>query len=149
MSENDAGENKVAIKRSTLPLFLSMRLSSDNVVLDSLDFAKGKEHYIPGINYPEGVSLYDRYWSSLYADRMHVDTRKVSCYVNLSGLVVNGEALRSFYYFDNCYWLLNKIEDYDPTTERLTKCEFIRVQNRAAYYTPGDVETTIITDDEE
>lgn len=149
MNENDAGENKVAIKRSTLPLFLSMRLTSDDVVLDSLDFAKGKEHYIPGINYPEGVSLYDKYWSSLYADRMHVDTRKVSCYANLSGLVVNGEALRSFYYFDNCYWLLNKIEDYDPTTERLTKCEFIRVQNRAAYYTPGDVEATIITDDVE
>lgn len=138
MSEDNALTEKIAIKRSTLPLFLSVRLSSDSVVLDSLDFAKGKEHYIPGINYPDGVSLYDKYWSSLYADRMHVDTRKVSCYVDLSELTINGDMLRGFYYFDNNYWLLNKVEDYDPTTDRLTKCEFIKVQNRGAYYTPEE-----------
>ena len=147
MSEEDILGNKMAIRRNTLPLFLNMRLSSDDVVIDSLDFAKGKEHYIPGINYPEGVSLYDRYWASFYTDRMHVDTRKVSCYVDLSGLVINGDSLRSFYFFDGSYWLLNKVEDYDPTTERLTKCEFIKVQSRDAYFKTEEAE--IISIDEE
>ena len=149
VSEDNMLADKIAIKRNTLPLFLSVRLSSDNVVLDSLDFAKGKEHYIPGINYPDGVSLYDKYWSSLYADRMHVDTRNVSCYVDLSGLTINGDMLRGFYYFDNNYWLLNKVEDYDPTTDRLTKCEFIKVRNISAYYTPVEAEAVAIEENEE
>lgn len=138
------------VECKSLPLFLSMRLSSRDIVLDSFDFAKGKEHYIPGIVYPDGVTLYDKYWASLYADRLHVDSCKVTCFVDLAGLTINGEALRKFYYFDNNHWLLNKVVDYDPTTERLTKCEFIKVRDIGAYYTPGEsAEATTIEDNEE
>lgn len=138
------------VECKSLPLFLSMRLSSRDIILDSFDFAKGKEHYIPGIVYPDGVTLYDKYWASLYADRLHVDSCKVTCFVDLAGLTINGEALRKFYYFDNNHWLLNKVVDYDPTTERLTKCEFIKVRDIGAYYTPGEsAEATTIEDNED
>lgn len=136
------------IECKALPLFLSVRLSSENIVLNSFDFAKGKEHYIPGIAYPDGATLYDKYWASLYADRLHVDSCKVSCFVNLSGLRINGDALRKFYYFDNSYWLLNKITDFDPTTDRLTKCEFIKVRDMSAYYIPTEgAETAVVEED--
>lgn len=130
--EYDANANEIAIKRNTLPLFLSMRLM-DTHVRESFDFAKSKESYIPGINYPEGVTLYERYWSGLYNDRMDVDTRKVSCMVDLSGIAVNSDLLRNFFYFDNNYWLLNSIEDYDIAANKLTKCEFIKVKSLDAY----------------
>lgn len=129
---NDTNGNDIAIQRTKLPLFLSMRLM-DTHVWESFDFAKSKESYIPGINYPEGVTLYERYWSGLYNDRMDVDTRKVSCMVDLSGIAVNSDLLRNFFYFDNNYWLLNSIEDYDIAANKLTKCEFIKVKSLDAY----------------
>ena len=129
---NDTNGNDIAIQRTKLPLFLSMRLM-DTHVRESFDFAKSKESYIPGINYPEGVTLYERYWSGLYNDRIDVDTRKVSCMVDLSGIAVNSDLLRNFFYFDNNYWLLNSIEDYDIAENKLTKCEFIKVKSLDAY----------------
>lgn len=129
---NGTNGNDIAIQRTKLPLFLSMRLM-DTHVRESFDFAKSKESYIPGINYPEGVTLYERYWSGLYNDRMDVDTRKVSCMVDLSGIAVNSGLLRNFFYFDNNYWLLNSIEDYDIAANKLTKCEFIKVKSLDAY----------------
>ena len=129
---NDTNGNDIAIQRTKLPLFLSMRLM-DAHVRESFDFAKSKESYIPGINYPEGVTLYERYWSGLYNDRMDVDTRKASCMVDLSGIAVNSDLLRNFFYFDNNYWLLNSIEDYDIASNKLTKCEFIKVKSLDAY----------------
>ena len=131
--EYDANANEIALKRTKLPLFLSMRLMDTMVSNVSFDFAKSKESYIPGINYPEGVTLYERYWSGLYNDRMDVDTRKVSCMVDLSGIAVNSDLLRNFFYFDNNYWLLNSIEDYDIASNKLTKCEFIKVKSLDAY----------------
>lgn len=129
---NDTNGTNIAIQRTKLPLFLSMRLM-DTHVRESFDFAKSKESYIPGINYPEGVTLYERYWSGLYNDRMDVDTRKASCMVDLSGIAVNSDLLRNFFYFDNNYWLLNSIEDYDIASNKLTKCEFIKVKSLDAY----------------
>lgn len=124
------------IKCAKLPLFLSMRLSSTNNVLSTFDFARSKEHYIPGISYPDGVTMYEKYWHRFYSDRLHVDTCKVTCFVDLSGIVVDNSLLRKFFYFDNNYWLLNKISDYDPVKDKLTKCEFIKVRNTSTYYTP-------------
>ena len=48
--------------------------------------------------------------------------------VDLSGIAVNSELLRNFFYFDNNYWLLNSIEDYDIAANKLSKCEFIKVK---------------------
>lgn len=124
------------IKCAKLPLFLSMRLSPTNNVLSTFDFARSKEHYIPGINYPDGVTMYEKYWHRFYSDRLHVDTCKVTCFVDLSGIVVDNSLLRKFFYFDNNYWLLNKISDYNPVKDKLTKCEFIKVRNTSTYYSP-------------
>lgn len=137
MDESDTLGNSIATKRTSLPLFLSMRLMKSDIT-HSFDFAKSKESYIPGITYHDRVTLYERYWSDYYRDRMDVDTRVVTAYVDLSGIVVNGEILRNFYYFDGCYWLLNKVEDFDITSDRMTKCEFIKVKDRSAYYKPID-----------
>lgn len=141
-STDDVSGNNIATAYTSLPMFLSVRLTN-NGVTNSFDFAKSKETYIPNINYPEDTTLYEKYWASFYSDRMDVDTRKVVCMVNLSGIKVDGALLRCFFFFDNNYWLLNKVEDYDPTTDRLTKCEFIKVKDRTSYYTPSDEQQTI------
>lgn len=129
---NAAGSN-IAIIRSSLPQFLSVRLIN-NKVYDSFDFAVSKENYLgEDIDYSESNTLYNRYWQGYYEDRMDVNTRIVECMVNLDGMRVDGDTLRDFYYFDGAYWLLNKIIDYDPQTMKLTKCQFVKVKNISTY----------------
>lgn len=131
-SPEDRSGNTIALSYTSLPMFMSIRVANNNVVA-SFDFAKSKESYIPSITYPEEVTLYERYWSKFYNDRMDVDTRKVSCMVDLTGMQIDSKSLRKLYAFDNCVWLLSAIEDYDPTTDRLTRCEFIKVKNIDTY----------------
>lgn len=131
-SPEDRSGNTIALSYTSLPMFMSIRVV-DNNVMASFDFAKSKEGYIPTITYPEEVTLYEKYWSKFYNDRMDVDTRKVSCMVDLTGMQIDSKSLRKLYAFDNCVWLLSAIEDYDPTTDRLTRCEFIKVKNIDTY----------------
>lgn len=132
----------IAIARTSLPLFLSIRLIND-IVYSSFDFAVPKEDYIAGIAYDESKTLYNRYWAKLYNDRIDVDTRKVTAMVNLCGIKVTADMLRQFYYFDGCYWLLNKIEDYNPSIGGMTRCEFIKVKDINNYYNGSEEVTTI------
>ena len=146
---NGAGDT-IAIIRSTLPQFLSIRLVG-NKVYDSFEFAVSKENYLgEAISYAEEQTIYSRFWESYYEDRMDVNTRIVECMVNLDGMKVDGEALRDFYYFDDAYWLLNKIVDYNPQSLALTKCQFVKVKNLNTYATSseeGDTEEAIIAND--
>lgn len=140
-SSKSASGSTIAIARTSLPLFLSVKLYKD-IVYYSFDFAVPKEDYITGIAYDESATLYNRYWAKLYDDRIDIDTRKVSAMVDLSGIKVTGDMLRQFYYFDGCYWLLNKIEDYDPSIGGMTKCEFIKVKDINNYYNSDEAITS-------
>ena len=140
---SDTINGQYARNISSIPIFLSVNISG-NTVIDSLDFGQPKELYVPGVNYAESQSLYERYWRDHYADRLDVDTCKVSCMVNLSGMRINQDALRKFYFFDNCLWILNKVEDYNPAKDKLTKCEFIKVKDEKNYRiaVAGNISTT-------
>lgn len=134
----DGENNTIAILRTTLPQFLSIRLIG-NKVYDSLEFAVSKENYLgEAVSYTEEQTLYSRFWEGYYEDRMDVNTRIVECMVNLDGMKVDGEALRDFYYFDDAYWLLNKIVDYNPQSMALTKCQFVKVKNLSTYASNDD-----------
>lgn len=147
-SATDRLGNIIALRYTSLPMFLSVKVANNNVVA-SFDFAKSKESYIPAITYPEEVTLYERYWSKFYNDRMDVDTRKVSCMVDLTGMQIDSKSLRKLYAFDNCVWLLSAIEDYDPTTDRLTRCEFIKVKNIDTYISRDNDEAVSAIEEEE
>lgn len=147
-SATDRLGNIIALRYTSLPMFLSVKVANNNVVA-SFDFAKSKESYIPTITYPEEVTLYERYWSKFYNDRMDVDTRKVSCMVDLTGMQIDSKSLRKLYAFDNCVWLLSAIEDYDPTTDRLTRCEFIKVKDIDTYINSDTDEAITAIDEEE
>lgn len=147
-SATDRSGNIIALRYTSLPMFLSVKVANNNVVA-SFDFAKSKESYIPALTYTEEVTLYERYWSKFYNDRMDVDTRKVSCMVDLTGMQIDSKSLRKLYAFDNCVWLLSAIEDYDPTTDRLTRCEFIKVKNIDTYINSDKDEAVSAIEEEE
>lgn len=119
---------------TTLPQFLRYKIVG-NQVQASWDFGKPKEIYIPNISYNDNTTLYEQYWSSYYNDQLDINTKEITCYVNLLGEVVNSELLRNFYYFNGCYWILNKIENYNINNYDTTKCTFIRVNSLFNYTT--------------
>lgn len=128
----DEKQTFVGYKLEELPQFLTYNINLNNV-RDSLDFGVPKETYIPNINYYDSATIYNRYWADFYADQLDINTKKITCYVNLEGINVNGELLRNFYYFNNSVWLLNKINNYNPNSVATTQCEFIKIQNTNNY----------------
>lgn len=132
-SETSRLGDNIAIALTSLPQFLSIRLINSKVY-GSFEMAVSKENYLgESISYTEEQTLYGRYWQRYYEDRMDVNTRIVECMVNFDGVKVDADALRDFYFFDDAYWLLNKIVDYSPQSMKLTKCQFVKVKNLSTY----------------
>lgn len=90
------------------------------------------------------TSVYERCWAAYIADRYNANTRTCTAYVDLRGLQPGPEMLRDFYYFDGAIWVLNKIANYSLSTPGTTQCEFVKVQDQAAY-AAGQVYTRTIT----
>lgn len=146
-SDKDTSGNKIAILRTTLPQFIKYKTEEiyqsgstgekysvdTGNVKQSLDFGLPKEIYIDGLNYSEDTTIYNNYWKKFYNDQFNVNTKKVTCYVNLYDWDVKQELLRQFYYFNNGIWILNKIDNYDVTSNNTTRCEFIKVQDITNY----------------
>jgi hypothetical protein len=128
----DKAGNKIAIKYQELPQFTRYKING-NTVTESFDFGLPKEIYIPNVNYGEDATLYNKFWKSYLTDRYDVNTKKVSCYVNLEGLKITQDTLRDFYYFNNCIWVINKIENYLPNSYETTKIEFVKVNDTDNY----------------
>lgn len=100
----------------------------------SLDFGVPKEIDIPDFNgYEESATIYGRAWKRYLQDRYNRDTKIMTCSVNLSGIQVNQNLLRQFFYYDNSLWVLNKITNYSLTTYDPVECEFIKVQSKTNY----------------
>lgn len=120
-----------------IPIFSRYRDGDGWEIQDSLDFGRPRELNAPGLVYypSEHITIYERAWRNYLHDRYDVNTRVVSCYVDLSGLQVSEELLRKFYRFDNSLWVLNKITNYSLTSVAPTLCEFVRVQDKANYLT--------------
>lgn len=98
----------------------------------SLDFGIPSEVDAPNVT-PPSQTLYERFWRAYTEDRYDVDTTILRCKVNLGGMQVGQGLLRNLYWYDNSWWVLNKISNHSLTTYDLTECEFVRVQDKSNY----------------
>lgn len=128
----DRNRNWVSYRITKLPKF-SRYIIKDNTITDSWDFGKPKELFIPNLQYDDRVTIYNQYWENIYNDKLDINTKVFSCNVSLRGLAVNTNLLKNFYYFNGCYWLLNKIENYDINSNETVKCEFIKINEISNY----------------
>lgn len=131
-SEYNILNQRIAYKLNEIPKFGRYKTSGNNIVA-SMDFAVPKEFYLFNTNYPDTSTIYQKYMADFYADQLDINTKKVTAYVNLNGLKINSDSLRNFYYFNNCIWILNKIDGYDINNFNTVKCEFIKVNNISNY----------------
>ena len=117
----------------SIPIFQRYFYGNTSVIEDSLDFGYPLQMDIPGVRFTEGCSLYERGWKKYISDRYNVNTKVMTCLVNFSGIKVNQDLLRKFYWYDNSLWVLNKIKNYSLTTYDPVECEFVQVQDKDNY----------------
>lgn len=125
-------KSSIAKRADKLPIFSRYLINTNGWVTHSWDFGTPKSLYVPDYSIDDTSNIYTQYWQSYIRDMYNVDTRIVECNVLLKERVV-GDWLRRFYYWDGSYFILNKISDYDVTSNDTTKCEFVRVQNMNNY----------------
>ena len=97
-------------------------------IINSWDFGKTKELFMPGTYYNENANIYDRYWSNYVNDLFDVNTRICEAFVMLPK-TQGDRLLRQFFWFDNSLWRINKIVDWNVCSDDTTKVEFVKVQS--------------------
>lgn len=118
-----------------IPTFQRYMYANTAVIDDSLDFGVPRQLDIPGVRHSEGCTVYERGWKNYISDRYDVNTKVMTCKVDFSGMQVNQDLLRKFYWYDNSIWVLNKITNYSLTTYDPVECEFVQVQDKNNYLT--------------
>ena len=108
------------------PLFGRYIYAGANIVR-SLDFGMPAEIDIPGVNFAAGAGIYERFWRRFLSDRYDDDACVMECSIDLSGMQVDADLLRRFYYYDGAIWSLNAIKNHSLTTFDPTKCELVKV----------------------
>ena len=112
----------------TLPCFSRYLTNEKGWITHSWDFGTPRELYINGWNIDSSSDIYNQYWKPYMNDELDVNTRMVECKIKFNGKV-NPDFLMNFVYFDNAYWSIKEITDYDITSERPTKCKLVKVNN--------------------
>ena len=131
-SEYNTSNQRIAYKLNQIPKLSRYKTAGNNIVA-SMDYAVPKQFYLFNTTYEDSATIYSKYMADFYADQLDINTKKVTAYVNLNGLVINSDSLRNIYYFNNCIWILNKIDGYDVNNFNTVKCEFIKVNDVSSY----------------
>ena len=117
--------------RSTIPHY-SRYKESNSAITYSLDFGEPKQLYINNLGTESGSTLYARYWRDYINDIYDINNRVVKVKVQLEKRP-SQELMRKWYWFDNCYWRLNKITNFNACSYNTTECEFIKVADISNY----------------
>ena len=127
------GSQQIAKGMTKLPVFSRMIYDGTGTKIDyTWDFGRVRDTYVPVKAYTDKATIYERWWSKYIADLYDANTRVAEVYVKMEGKVV-GDWLRAMYWWDNTYWVLTEINDYNITSYRTTKCKFVRVNDIENY----------------
>jgi len=131
-----SGDVTIAKGMTKLPIFSRMLYDGDGTKIDyTWDFGRVRNTYVPVKEYSDKATIFERWWADYVSDLYNVNTRVVEAYVKMEGKVV-GDWLRAMYWWDNCYWVLTEINDYNITSFATTRCKFVKV-NDISNYTDG------------
>lgn len=130
------GSQRIAKGMTKLPVFSRMLYNDAGDKIEyTWDFGRVRNTYVPVKAYTDKATIFERWWADYIADLYNANTRVVEVYVKMEGKVV-GEWLRAMYWWDNCYWVLTEINDYNITSYATTRCKFVKV-NDITNYTSG------------
>lgn len=97
-----------------------------------LNFGTPYQVYYTPIKYT-GNNLYNKYWRDYIEQIADKDSKIFTGYFLLNEFDIQKLDFRDTYFFENDYWRLNKIIDYDRVNNQPTKCEFIKLKTLPDY----------------
>ena len=106
----------------------------DEPLLPTLDLSFGvpQEIYYTTLYYTNN-NLFNRFHKKLINEITDKDSKIVTAYFYLRPADLRTIDFRNQFYFQNDYFRLNKIFDYDPLKNDVTKCEFIKVKDTGTF----------------
>lgn len=132
MSDKDASGNTIALTVDRYPIFTRDIYNSTGYISNSFDLGTPLTTYVPDKFVSDWQNIYSRGWKSYISDLYDVNTRILRCRCLLRERP-NPDWMRRFYWFDNSYWRLNQIKDWDISSFDTTEMEFIKVQDISDY----------------
>ena len=95
---------------------------------------KPKKNYVAQLNYYDNAKgLFKSFWETYLNERYNVQNKKVTTYVRLTPSDFINFNFNQFWKIGNQIYIVNKIYDYDITSDEPTKVDLITVQNINAY----------------
>ena len=106
----------------------------DNPVLPTLDLSFGvpQEIYYNTSFYTNN-NLFNRFFKKQVTEITDRDSKIVTAYFYLRPSDIRNLDFRNQFYFQNDYFRLNKVFDYDPLKNDVTKCEFIKIKETGRF----------------
>lgn len=138
-SNFDKSGNDIAYRLTELPYF-SRWITDGDTITDSWDWGTPVELFVRGMTQGEDANLYGNFWKKYLGDQFSVNSRTLTCHVDLRKLNPEWMMLGNRFYFENSIWVLSEINDYNEMAEDTTECVFIKVLD-LNNYTDGQVLT--------
>lgn len=106
-------------------------------------FNTPSENYTYLQNYGGKDSIYSNIWSNYISERYNRQNKLVTCYVRLKPTDYNKFKFNNFVKIDTQLYMVNKIYDYDVTSNNSTKVDLISIQDtdgytKCKYFTDND-----------
>jgi hypothetical protein len=93
-----------------------------------INFGAAEEIYCEPNTYP-GNNLFNTYWSPFIGEIADKDSKILTCHVYLTELDIAKLDFSKPVFIDGVLWRINKIIDYDASSNELTKVELLKVIN--------------------
>lgn len=84
-------------------------------------------------SYQNSKGIYDLYWDNYLNERYNIQTKLITCYLNLVPLDYMTFKFNRLVKIDNQLYIINKIYDYDVTVNTPTKCDIIKITDIKNY----------------
>jgi hypothetical protein len=97
-----------------------------------LSFTNPRQVYYTPERYTTN-NLYNKYWKDYIEQIADKDSKIFVGYFLINEFDIQSLDFRNTFYFENDYWRLNKIIDYDISAKVPTKCEFIKLKTLPPY----------------
>lgn len=106
----------------------------DSVSSPTIDLSFGvpREVYYTATSYTNN-HLYNAYYKQFIEEITDKDSKVVTGYFYLTPVDIFTLDFRNEYFVDGHFLRLNKVYDYDPVRNQLTKCEFLKIKNAQTF----------------
>lgn len=92
-----------------------------------------KHNYTYIDNYSGKKGIYENFWEKYINERYNIQNKKITCYVMLTPTEYNQFQWNKFVKIGNQLCIVNKIYDYDMTSNQPTKVDLITIQDINGY----------------